>query len=239
MRQILVCTPGNRLVTLEVAQGSSLTAADLRQLITAKTGIPGDLLRLYQEGRPVAGVLEDNNDNDGSEKKKEENATAMVRVLLSLPGGVPAEKTINVFVKILGGRHTTFSVSSEATVAQLQAKVQTAEGLEADRYELMFRGERLAAERTLSSYLIADESSIEAVIPTSPVRIPKGRCALPDCTDRVAKIVGDCRYCGQGYCSRHRLPESHDCENIQGCKQQSYEKNSSKLMGEKCVADKV
>jgi predicted nucleic acid binding AN1-type Zn finger protein len=65
------------------------------------------------------------------------------------------------------------------------------------------------------------------------------KCAVNGCTDRAAKIIGDCRYCDLSYCSTHRLPESHHCDNISTCRQESYDRNSTKLLGEKCVADKL
>jgi len=53
------------------------------------------------------------------------------------------------------------------------------------------------------------------------------------------KIVGDCKYCQKKYCSLHRLAESHVCPNLEWCRTESFEKNTSKLMKEKCVADKI
>lgn len=65
------------------------------------------------------------------------------------------------------------------------------------------------------------------------------KCFIDQCLDRVAKIVGDCRYCSHAYCGKHRLPESHACEKLSNCRQESYEKNSNKLLNGKCVADKL
>ena len=65
------------------------------------------------------------------------------------------------------------------------------------------------------------------------------KCFIDQCLDRVAKIVGSCRYCEHSYCGKHRLPESHACENISSCRQESHERNSDKLLNGKCVADKL
>lgn len=65
------------------------------------------------------------------------------------------------------------------------------------------------------------------------------KCFIDQCLDRVAKIVGDCRYCSHAYCGKHRLPESHACEKLSNCRQESYERNSDKLLNGKCVADKL
>lgn len=157
-----------------------------------------------------------------------------VGVLLRLRGGV-----MSVFVKILGGKVITVPIEGVdcSSVADLQKSIQEIEGLEPEKYNLVYQAQVLLHPTALlSAYKISPDATIDVV----PVAArPKGRCAAGECTDRVAKIIGDCKYCGMGYCSRHRLPESHQCDNIQGCKQQSFEKNSSKLMGEKCVADRV
>lgn len=65
------------------------------------------------------------------------------------------------------------------------------------------------------------------------------KCHIEQCLDRVAKIVGDCRYCSHSHCTKHRLPESHACEKLSNCRQESYERNSDKLLNGKCVADKL
>ena len=65
------------------------------------------------------------------------------------------------------------------------------------------------------------------------------KCFTDECLDRVAKIVGECRYCSHSYCGKHRLPESHACEKISNCRQESYARNSDKLLNGKCIADKL
>jgi hypothetical protein len=67
----------------------------------------------------------------------------------------------------------------------------------------------------------------------------KKRCNFHSCSDKVVKIIGDCGYCQYKYCSRHRLPEAHACINLMGCKQVAHERNSIKLLSERCVASKI
>lgn len=201
------------------------SVSDLKELVAARTGVPADEQRLVHAGKHMpnqSGLIQCGLQDDST-----------VWLLLRLRGG-----TMNIHVKILGGRSICLQPSSQdITVAELQQLLEEeSEGLPAGKYELLFCGQKLEANRTLSSYQINADSTLDAVLPT--IR-NKGRCSVTGCVERVAKVVGECRYCGHGYCSRHRLPESHECDNMQGCRQQSYEKNSSKLMGEKCVADKV
>jgi predicted nucleic acid binding AN1-type Zn finger protein len=59
------------------------------------------------------------------------------------------------------------------------------------------------------------------------------------CQERANRLTGMCRWCQHQFCGRHRLPEDHQCPNLHGCRQQSHDKNSNKLLSGKCVADKV
>jgi predicted nucleic acid binding AN1-type Zn finger protein len=67
------------------------------------------------------------------------------------------------------------------------------------------------------------------------------KCAytISGCTDKVVKIIGDCRYCEQKFCGRHRLPEAHVCPNMKSCKEEASLRLAGKLMGERTVASKV
>lgn len=216
-------SPSSRCLDLQ----DDISVAGLKALIASHTGVPVEQQRLDHGGRHLV------NDQDSlSAHGIGDDST--VRMLLRLRGG-----QMSVHVKIMGGKSVAISVSGgEATVAEVQSKLQEAEGLESGKYDLLFCGQHLQADRTLASYQIGADSRLDVGLLTSAPR-PKGRCAVGECTDRVAKVVGDCRYCGLGYCSRHRLPESHACDNIQSCRQASYDKNTNKLMGEKCVGDKL
>ncbi|KAI8995154.1 hypothetical protein BC832DRAFT_522095, partial [Gaertneriomyces semiglobifer] len=60
-----------------------------------------------------------------------------------------------------------------------------------------------------------------------------------NCNDKIVKIVGTCRYCHSNFCAKHRLPETHACDEMQSCRQAAQDKLAGKLLGEKCVASKV
>ncbi|GAB3664592.1 AN1-type zinc finger domain-containing protein [Halopiger thermotolerans] len=40
-----------------------------------------------------------------------------------------------------------------------------------------------------------------------------GDCAYPGCSGDDS-MKNSCSYCGDGYCSEHRLPENHDCPAV-------------------------
>ncbi len=101
---------------------------------------------------------------------------------------------------------------------------------------------RALSSLTKSPGQVSDDGSSE--FPTSVVDLvvmhaQKGRCVTPGCGERVARVVGECRYCGGGFCGRHRLPEAHACAELGSCREESHARNSSRLLEGKCVADKV
>jgi predicted nucleic acid binding AN1-type Zn finger protein len=67
----------------------------------------------------------------------------------------------------------------------------------------------------------------------------KQKCFNEGCNKRPAKIVGDCKYCNNKFCSAHRLPEIHFCKNICEVKNKSKQILADKLNNEKCVGEKV
>ena len=69
--------------------------------------------------------------------------------------------------------------------------------------------------------------------------INKKRCFHENCNKRIAKIIGDCKYCNNKFCSEHRLPELHFCKNMIDVKNNSRKNLELKLSNEKCVGDKI
>ena len=65
----------------------------------------------------------------------------------------------------------------------------------------------------------------------------KTKCAT--CGKKAAAIIGDCRFCEQKFCLKHRLPESHACINLENCKNEAKERNTENVMNGKCVSAKV
>ena len=87
----------------------------------------------------------------------------------------------------------------------------------------------------------------------------KKRCQLqsePRCNQAVLRLVGQCPHCRLEFCStvrpthvsitpqwltllQQRMPEHHECQNLESCRQQAFEKNKAKLESERTVASKM
>ena len=59
------------------------------------------------------------------------------------------------------------------------------------------------------------------------------------CNVRRALIIGDCKYCEQKFCCKHRLPESHACSTILTCQTERFERNKKTLLSNSCVGKKL
>ena len=63
------------------------------------------------------------------------------------------------------------------------------------------------------------------------------RCCF--CNIRVNLLGFECKFCKNNMCAKHRLPEDHDCQNMDLLKNQYKEMNRQKLESESVKETKV
>lgn len=61
----------------------------------------------------------------------------------------------------------------------------------------------------------------------------KPRCTFKTCKALAQPIVGDCGFCGQKFCGKHRMLESHDCKGLDDARDLERQRNRDKLESER------
>lgn len=79
--------------------------------------------------------------------------------------------------------------------------------------------------RNQMAVLNNDKITTSVIIPKKP----SSRCDYEGCKNKRAAIIGDCCYCSLKYCTQHRLPELHKCNQLDACCKKAQKENSDRL----------
>ncbi|KAK5086647.1 hypothetical protein LTS08_007057 [Lithohypha guttulata] len=63
----------------------------------------------------------------------------------------------------------------------------------------------------------------------------KPRCTKDGCKAPAQPIVGDCGFCQQRFCGKHRMLESHNCPGLADARQADKDRNTARLEHERTV----
>ena len=137
------------------------------------------------------------------------------------------------------GTSTEVDACPEETIETLKAQVMSFTGTAVSDQRLLSGPTELLPNDSLLSSHNLPEGTVLTLAPLLERGSKKKRCASDGCVNKSLKLVGDCRWCQNSFCSKHRLPEAHACGNLMGCKEASAQILAKKLLNEKCVAHKV
>lgn len=66
-----------------------------------------------------------------------------------------------------------------------------------------------------------------------------GICNYNECKLKYRELISLCNYCNKNYCSKHRIPESHLCEELNFIKENSKKLLVNELLNSKVVSKKL
>ena len=156
--QIFVKQVAGRTITLEVEPSD--TIKDVKQLIQNEEGINPNCQRLLSGGN----ILQDDHTLSDCDIRRESTLYLVIRL-----------SAMQIFVMLPTGNKISLEVKPETSIRNVKDKIHQKGGIPPDQQHLVFRGEALEEDRTVSHYNIPREATLHLLGKKIYVVLPTGK----------------------------------------------------------------
>lgn len=141
------------------------------------------------------------------------------------------------------------NVRPEHTVTNVLEFLSASTGVLPSDVKLLLNSQPLNPSSTVAELSLSSTSTLELSPPvtqspikpattktSTPRKSNKPRCSKQGCKGAAQPIVGDCGFCQQRFCGKHRMLESHNCTGLDDARQADKDRNAAKLESERTIA---
>lgn len=160
---------------------------------------------------------------------------------------------IQIQVNINSDKTIKLNVRPVHTVTNVLEFLSASTGALPSDVKLMLNSQPLDPSSTVAELSLSASSTLDLSPPVSsspkavsstvkaasksgtPRKSNKPRCSKEGCKTAAQPIVGDCGFCQQRFCGKHRMLESHNCAGLDDARQADKDRNAAKLESERTM----